>query len=253
MRAILTYHSIDPSGSRISLCPDVFEDHVRWLASGQVQVTTLERLLLLPPASNAVALTFDDGYENFESQAWPRLREHGLPATLFVVTDYAGRTNAWGARRQRGIPELRVLGWDALVRLAEQGVAVGSHGRTHMALPQADDRRLAAEVAGSAEVITARIGVRPSVFAYPFGAVSDRCRSVAGGVYDLACTTKLRALGRRPDTLLLPRLDAYYWRTPGQLEGWGSAGFARRLKWRNGLRTVRAVWQRAGARAGIEG
>ena len=40
MRAILTYHSIDESGSPISVDPDAFRRHVRWLASGRVRVTT---------------------------------------------------------------------------------------------------------------------------------------------------------------------------------------------------------------------
>jgi peptidoglycan/xylan/chitin deacetylase (PgdA/CDA1 family) len=36
---------------------------------------------------NAVAITFDDGYENFYDLAWPLLREFNLPATVFVVPD----------------------------------------------------------------------------------------------------------------------------------------------------------------------
>src|SRR5262245_46283197 len=120
MRAILTYHSIDDSGSPISVRPDAFERHVEWLASGLVRVTTMERLLEVPASEHAVAITFDDGFENFRDVAAPRLLAHGFPVTLFVVSGRIGRTNSWGGCREPGIPELPLLDWPALRRLQEQ-------------------------------------------------------------------------------------------------------------------------------------
>ena len=98
MRAILTYHSIDDSGSPISVAPEEFRAHVRWLSSGLVRVVPLAELVTLPPEEEAVAITFDDAFQNFASVAAPLLYEHGLPATLFVVSGRVGRDNAWGDR-----------------------------------------------------------------------------------------------------------------------------------------------------------
>src|SRR5690606_36506277 len=95
MKAILTYHSVDPSGSPISIDRDAFRAHVRWLASGPIRVVDLDVLIALPPETDAVSLTFDDGFENFASTAWPLLLDHGLPVTLFVVTGFVGRSNTW--------------------------------------------------------------------------------------------------------------------------------------------------------------
>ena len=50
MKAILTYHSVDDSGSAVSVSPDAFRRHVRWLASERVRVVTVPQLPALPPA-----------------------------------------------------------------------------------------------------------------------------------------------------------------------------------------------------------
>src|SRR5690606_21388666 len=98
MKAILTYHSVDPSASPISIDEAAFRAHVRWLASGRVRVVGLDELIALPPDTDAVSLTFDDAFENFATTAWPVLRDHGLPVTLFVVAGFAGRSNTWDQR-----------------------------------------------------------------------------------------------------------------------------------------------------------
>jgi peptidoglycan/xylan/chitin deacetylase (PgdA/CDA1 family) len=40
-------------------------------------------------------LTFDDGYMDFRTDAWPVLRRYGFPAVVFLVTDEVGGTNRW--------------------------------------------------------------------------------------------------------------------------------------------------------------
>ena len=72
MRAILTYHSIDPSGSPISVSPAAFRRHIEWLASGRVRVVRLEELMRLPAGEDAVALTFDDGFAKFGNTVFRR-------------------------------------------------------------------------------------------------------------------------------------------------------------------------------------
>ena len=238
MKAILTYHSIDPSGSPISLDEATFRRHVRGLASGAVRVVRLRDLLHLPDETPAVALTFDDGFETVGSIAAPLLLEHGLPATLFVVSDHVGATNAWGDRPHPGIPTLPLLGWDALARLGEAGLELGAHSRTHPHLTALRGDALRAEVAGSAERIRAETGRAVRSFAYPYGSV-DREVAAATSAFDHACTTEMRLVGAGDDHRLLPRLDAYYFRAPGRIESWGSARFRRYLWLRSQARRVR--------------
>lgn len=238
MRAILTYHSIDESGSVISLSEAVFRRHVAWLGSGAVRVTGVAQLLTLDPEEEAVAITFDDGFANFGSTAWPILREHGLAATVFVVSDHVGRTNAWGGRTDAAIPELPLLDWDSLAGLAEEGVELGSHTRRHPRLPGLETEGLEDEVAASADAIERHTGVGPAGFAYPYGAFDRRSRRVVEDRYAWACTTELKCLPADAQPHLLPRLDSYYYRDAGLLVRWGSSAFRRHLRLRGGARRL---------------
>lgn len=243
MRGILTYHSIDASGSPISIDVEAFRGHVEWLASGAVDVLSLEALTAAPAASGAapaLAVTFDDGFENFADLAWPLLRDAGLPVTLFVPTLCVGGTNAWGGVEQPEIPTLPLCNWDALRRMLDEGLVLGSHGRTHAPLSEVSDERLIDELAGSWSDLELRTGVRPRALGYPYGDLDERVLEAAREHYDLGCTTQLEALAPDSGKLALPRLDAYYWRGPRGLRGWGSTPFRGRLWLRRQARDLRA-------------
>ena len=239
MRAILTYHSIDPTGSVISIGSDEFARHVAWLANGRVHVVPLRELSRLDDDVDALALTFDDAYTSFGEIAAPMLAAHGLPATVFAVSEHAGGTNDWGGASEPGIPTLPLLDWDALARLSSVGFEIGAHTRRHPHLAAVGPARLEDEVLGSANVIADRVGVRPESFAYPYGSVSTRAADVVRRSFQVGVTTVLRTLRNDEDSALLPRLDTYYLKAAGSLESWGSAAFRRRLWLRAQARRVR--------------
>lgn len=257
MRAVLTYHSIDPSGSAVSVDRGAFRRHVAFLASGRVRVLPLAEILREAAASalsspspspspsaqgdgaDAVALTFDDGFVSFETEALPALRDAGLPATVYVVSDRVGADNRWGGARSEGIPDLALMDWDGIGRAAEAGIEIGSHTRTHPKLTEVSDARLEDELAGSRDRIAARTGAEPRSFAYPYGEVDDRAAAAAGRVYANAVTTQLAPLASASDLLRVPRLDAYYLREPGRLERFGTPGFRSYVARRALLRGLR--------------
>ena len=240
VRAILTYHSIDPSGSPISVSAAAFAAHVRWLASGRVRVVPLELLAGMDEGpDDAVALTFDDGFASVATEAAPRLLDHGLPATLFVVSGHVGRTNAWGGREAPGIPTLPLLGWEALGALAEAGFAIGAHTRTHPSLDALAPVEAAAEIEGAADELTTRTGRAPTAFAYPYGHAPPSAASCVRRRFAVGVTTELRPLRANEDAALLPRLDAYYFREPARLERWDTTAFRVHLRARRAARRAR--------------
>lgn len=243
MRAVLTYHSIDDSGSPISVSPEAFERHVRWLTSGAVVIEPLDVLVRTADTSNGpphrIAVTFDDGFTSFTATAWPRLRDAGLPATVFLVSGHLGGTNAWGGRSVPGIPVLPLMSWDDAAQCAREGATIGAHSRTHPHLLRLSASLATTEMEGGRQDLCSGLGVPVSTFAYPYGDVSPEVAALAASVFDVACTTEYRALGSDDSRHLVPRIDMYYFQAPDALVDWGTAAFRRRVAARRALRTMR--------------
>lgn len=240
MRATLTYHSIDDSGSPISVMPQVFAAHLRWLASGRVRVLGLDELAAHPDeGEDAVAVTFDDGFLNVRD-AVGSLLTGGLPAAVFVVSRHIGGTNAFGGRALPGIPTLPLLDWTDLEHLVARGAAIEAHTRNHPALTSVSSGALDDELLGSLEDLQARLGVRSAHVAYPYGDVNDAVAARAARYFRFGYTADFRVLRRADESIRLPRLDMYYFQARGALEAWGSPAFSRRIVWCRARRTIRA-------------
>ena len=242
MRAILTYHSIDDSGSVISTPPSVFREHVSWL-SQNARVLSLKDLLAdeAGDAGDAFAITFDDGFANFGGAA-PWLLDRGLPITLFIVSQQVGGDNRWGGRQDSNVPTLPLLGWADLEQLAGRGISIGAHTRTHPRLTALATGIIQDEIQGSVEDLRERLGIQVPYIAYPYGAVDERVAAVAGSFCAAGVTTRFKALTAGDRPMWLPRLDMYYFRRPGAIERWGTRGFAHRLRWIGTRRRVREAF-----------
>lgn len=216
---------------------------MRWLGERAASVVPLLSILD-PGESDAIAITFDDGFLNFEQIAMPLLREYRLPATLFVVSHHAGGTNSWrGTGQQTRIPTLPLLGWESIARAASEGIEIGSHTQTHPLLGLLDAAALDREVQGSRADIVRELAINPRAFCYPYGGTNrDVRRAVAEAGYSVAVTTELAAARAGiDDPLGIPRIDAYYLRETGRLESWGTPSFSRRLMLRRTGRRVRSA------------
>jgi peptidoglycan/xylan/chitin deacetylase (PgdA/CDA1 family) len=249
MRAILTYHSIDPSGSVVSVHPDRFRRHMEILSDSRVPVVSIAELVD-PVRETGVAITFDDGFENLATVAWPLLREHGFSATVFIASSWVGRDNGWDPDDAR-IPRLPLMDWSTLAALAREGLRLGSHSRSHPRLTTLADAALVDELEGSRAAIREETDIDPRVFAYPYGDHDERVdRAVGAAGYTHAVTSELRLLEPTDEPgLTLPRLDAYYLAKPGVMERWGTGSFRRYVMFRHAARRVRARLHRIGVGA----
>jgi peptidoglycan/xylan/chitin deacetylase (PgdA/CDA1 family) len=106
-------------------------------------------------------------------------------------------------------PRDAVLGWDALRRLAADGVTLAPHTRTHPLLPRLDPALLDQEIRGSRDDLAEATGASEPVFAYPSGATSEAVAAcVADSGFRVAFTTR-RGVNdlRAADWLALRRIN----------------------------------------------
>ncbi len=211
--AILTYHSLDDSGSVISVPPDQFRRQMEFLASSSISVVPLEEVLHRP---GSVAITFDDGYCNFLAHAAPVLERLHLPATVFVVSGFCGGRNNWPSQ-PAGVPDLPLMSWQELAALPPS-VSVGAHSVTHPHLTRVTEEQCELELSAGKNDMEQHLGKHVRCLAYPYGSRSATVMTAAGRHYDFAVSTSLQFLSPRSNPLDLPRIDAYYLRGRFSLE-----------------------------------
>ncbi|MFF4171223.1 polysaccharide deacetylase family protein [Streptomyces sp. NPDC001744] len=187
---VAMYHSIANTADdpyRVTVSPVRFARQLRWLGERGLRGVSVGELLTAAAQGRArslVGLTFDDGYADFADAALPLLRRHGFTATVYVLPGRLGGENGWDAAG----PRKRLLSGDAVRRIARAGMEIGSHGLTHVPLPEADDRTLAAETLRSRELLEELTGGPVEGFCYPYGRFDRRAmRAVREAGYRYAC------------------------------------------------------------------
>ncbi|MCP5055527.1 MAG: polysaccharide deacetylase family protein [bacterium] len=238
MRAVLTFHGVDDSGSVLSVSSDALAGLVAGVRAANHEIVPQAELMEKPEIPDRVALTFDDGFRSVHDAAFPVLRDADAPATLFLTTGFLGSDNHWPG--QPGCaPRFSMLDWEYVEALHGSGWAIEAHTGRHLDLRTLGADELDAELAVADEAIEARLGRRPEAFAYPYGYHDERVRERASRRYRWSWTTRLAALSGGEATTMLPRLDAFYLRSPHVYDRFGGSGFSLYPALRRFLREVR--------------
>ena len=204
---ILIYHSVRPhSPAELALqryydvAPGAFENQLRYLKEHGYTVISLDYLgialdqnITLPPKS--VVITFDDGWRNQYSYAFPLLRKYGYTATFFIFTDAIGRDN--------------FLTWDQIRVVNNSGMTIGGHTRTHPYLFELTNMdSLRQEIIGGKRIIEDQIGHSIQEFAYPFGQYDDRIIGVVKEAgYQFARSTHRSVYNAKSDLFTLKGVE----------------------------------------------
>jgi peptidoglycan/xylan/chitin deacetylase (PgdA/CDA1 family) len=209
---ILMYHSVaecpPPTTRRLSVSPDSFAEHVAFLVEHGFTGMTFSDLADAfeagrPLPKRPVVLTFDDGYADFATEAWPILRRHDFPATVFVTTGWLADAGSNAAGR----PLDTMLNRAQVHALATAGIEIGAHSHSHPKLDQLPDALIHQELEESREWLEECTGAPVTALAYPFGYSSRRVRIVAraAGYRCAAAVRNVRATSS-DDPFILPRL-----------------------------------------------
>jgi peptidoglycan/xylan/chitin deacetylase (PgdA/CDA1 family) len=210
---ILMYHSISQGSGPTCIAPDTFRAQMAVLEECGYRAVALADLAgwlrgeqALP--ARPVVLTFDDGFEDFASHAFPQLAARGWTATVFLPAGLAGKSAGWDGH----CTGRRVMSWETVSKLAEQGVDFGGHGICHVDLTRLSPEAARGEIAGSGQMIAERVGRPVRSFAVPFGRTSATVQAEIRRQYPLAVGTRLAQARRWSDPHDLPRIEMHYFR-----------------------------------------
>lgn len=169
---ILYYHRVaDTDPVAWSLTNDQFRTHIDWLQQRYDMVSLAEAQRRIREGNDrpAVHITFDDGYAENGDQALPMLIERQIPCTYFVTLDNVANAKPFVHDQNAG-REFPVNTISQLRDLADQGIEIAAHTRTHPDLGQVDDLEVVYD-----EIVTAKrelsdlMGRPIRYFAFPFG------------------------------------------------------------------------------------
>jgi peptidoglycan/xylan/chitin deacetylase (PgdA/CDA1 family)/2-polyprenyl-3-methyl-5-hydroxy-6-metoxy-1,4-benzoquinol methylase len=211
---ILLYHRVAPAGSAVlakyRVAPEAFEEQLSYLNDSGYHSVSLKEWhtaieLKRPLPGRAVLITFDDGYLDFMTYAWPLLKRYGFSPTVFLVAEEIGGINKWDHMYGEEIP---LLGWKEILQLRKEGVEFGSHSVSHPPLTELSPEKIVREGARSRTILQRYLGEPIPGFAYPYGDTDGVVRHLIGAcgyVFGVSCRPDL---SRFHDSLLeLPRIE----------------------------------------------
>lgn len=180
---VLMYHRVvgvvdrpDPHYLYISTAD--FEAQMAYLHERGYQAIPLDdvpsAMAQQPPRKKPVAITFDDGYQDTYTHAFPILKKYGMMATVMLVSDCIGGRNVWDEGKAESAP---LLSLDEIREMQKSGMRFGAHGAVHASLPDIGAEGARCELAGSKARLEALLGQEVSTLAYPFGrSTPEVCR-----------------------------------------------------------------------------
>jgi len=214
--SILMYHSIadeDEAGVhpyyRTATGPAVFASQMESLHQASFSVIGLGEAIRRcsePHTGKSVVITFDDGFRNFYTNAFPVLDRYGFTATMFLPTAHIGESTLTFKGKE-------CLSWSEVRALQKHGISFGSHTVTHPQLHDCDAHAIREEVVGSKQTIEQKLGCAVQSFSYPYAfpetdtSFKRRLRDELGqaGYENGVCTTVGRP-GPESDPFFLKRL-----------------------------------------------
>lgn len=175
---ILMYHYVannpnpkDTARDTLSVSPDKFEAQMEYLSQNGYTPITLDTLYGIfnkqtTAPSKPVVLTFDDGYQDFYTIAFPILQKYNFHAVSFIITSHVGGGY--------------YMNWDQIKEIHRTGlVTFEAHTVNHLSLTSLNSKNLIKELSESKRILQEQTGYPVNFISYPYGNSNESVRQAA--------------------------------------------------------------------------
>jgi peptidoglycan/xylan/chitin deacetylase (PgdA/CDA1 family) len=211
---ILMYHSVSDHASRrfrpFAVSPALFADHLAYLHQHAYTPLTVTQFINARARGGSglperpVILTFDDGFADFYTWAFPVLQKYGFNATLYVATAFVNGTSLWLHREEAN---RLMLTWNQLTEISAGGIECGGHSHSHPQLDTLPLSMVCDEIVQCKRLLEHHLDQEVSSFAYPYGYHTAAIKQMVGEAgYTSACAVKYEMCSETTDPFALTRL-----------------------------------------------
>lgn len=201
---VLNYHQVNSEeNDMLSVPVEEFEAQMAYLEeSGYTTITPDQLRDFLtdgtPLPEKPVLITFDDGYKDNYTNAFPIMKKYGMKGTIFVVTGFLGVYDNY-------------LTWDQAKELLEAGFNIESHTYSHKSMTEASDEDITKELVKSRQTIKEKLGIDSDFMAYPTGSYNLHIAElVKEAGYKGAFTIKYDNVSRDSNVYALERVPVFH-------------------------------------------
>ncbi len=200
---VLNYHKVDNTFISLAVRPDDFEAQMKYLSDNGYHTISPDELYdslagtgELP--ENPVLITFDDGYEDNYTNAYPILKKYGFKATIFVITSFLGKDKNY-------------MTWDQARELDANGISIESHTVDHKSMTDLTDEQLRMELVESKKKAEKELGHPVEYMAYPTGTYNLHiAEMVKEAGYKAAFTIKYGNVDKASNIYALERVPIFH-------------------------------------------
>ena len=200
---VLNYHKVVDEHMSLSVPLADFEQHMKWLKEyGYTSITPEELYEFIVNGSELpekpVLITFDDGYKDNYTNAYPIMKKYGFTGTIFVVTGFLGVYDNY-------------MTWEQAKELADNGFSIESHTYSHKSMTEASDEEISKELTKSRDTIKNKLGIDADFMAYPTGTYNLHIAElVQKAGYKGAFTIKYDNVSRESNVYALERVPIFH-------------------------------------------
>jgi peptidoglycan/xylan/chitin deacetylase (PgdA/CDA1 family) len=207
---IVMYHSVSPAADIYSIRPEAFARQIELLKDHYPIVPLGDIRQHLNRRGRTVIVTFDDAFTDFADTVYPILRQHSVPATVFVPTGFIGAASTWDAHLSH-VAAKPIMAADRVRALAEDRlIGIGSHTVDHLSMGGLAVDEMRRQAIASRRRLEELLHRPITMFSYPYGQRcdysprSEQILSESG--YDVAVTTSWGTRNSAAQLLRLRRI-----------------------------------------------